>query len=272
MALPLFYWKQEKQTVMKKWFLLSALSFGLLFAACGDDDKDTPETAQLSLTATATYGESPLLMFERDYGYEDNMALQLQLFQTYLSDMALLYEEDGQVKEVPLEDIALLNFGNMYNDEDARAGLEVFNLDVPARSYTGIRFGLGVSPELNATIPPDYDLSHPLSQNYWEDANSYIFFKIEGNADLDGSGDFADKLTFHIGGDNNYSDVTFQGMIDLLPGGEVGLTLNFDLQKLLINEDGDYVDFRQTKQAHSNTAPAAVFIGNNMPSAVSLTQ
>ncbi|TXB69482.1 MbnP family protein [Phaeodactylibacter luteus] len=254
-------------------FSLLALSAALLFSACGGtDDNTAPDTGRITLNATATYGSLPLVMFDQNYDYEDGMQFQMQLFQTYLSDIELVYMENGAEMTEPLLDVALAEFGDIYTIADAEAGIEVVKTDVPARNYTALRFGVGVSPALNATVPPDYEVTHPLGQNYWEDANSYIFFKFEGNADLDGSGGFQDKLTFHVGGDNNYNSIEFTGAIDIAPDGEAVLNLNFDMEKLLIRSNGDYVDFRQVRQAHSNTAPAAVFMGENMPNALSLTR
>ncbi|WP_421948329.1 MbnP family protein [Phaeodactylibacter xiamenensis] len=256
---------------MKQILSLFALAVAVFVAGCGNsDDNGGPATTELTLLATGTYGDDPLVMFERTYEYEDNMALQMQLLQTYLSDIALVYEEDGVEKEELLTDIALVSFGNVFTDEDAAEGVEVVKMEVPVRNYTGLKIGLGVSPELNATIPPDYDLTHPLSQNYWEDASSYIFFKVEGNADLDADGQFQDKLTYHVGGDNNYSTVQFTGAIDLEKGTPKTLALNIDLQKILIKGDGTYWDFREGQFAHSTTSPAAVFMGENFPNAVRL--
>ncbi|MEQ8703725.1 MAG: hypothetical protein RIC19_07385 [Phaeodactylibacter sp.] len=257
---------------MKQTLFLLALAVALITAGCGNsDDNGGPATTELTLLATGTYGDDPLVMFERTYNYEDGMQLQMQLLQTYLSDIALVYEEDGTEKEELLTNIALVSFADVYTDADATAGVEVVKMEVPVRNYTGLKIGLGVSPELNATIPPDYDLTHPLSQNYWEDASSYIFFKIEGNADLDADGEFQEKLTYHIGGNNNYSSVQFTGAIDLEKGTPQTLALNFDLQEILIRQqDGAFWDFREAQFAHSTTSPAAVFMAENIPAAVSL--
>lgn len=256
---------------MKYILSLFALATLLIGTGCDNaDDNGGPATAELTLTATSTYGDDPLVMFERTYDYEENMQLQMQLLQAYLSDIALVYVEDGTEREELLTDIALVNFGDIYTDADAEAGVEVVKMEVPVRNYTGLKFGLGVSPELNATIPPDYELTHPLSQNYWEDASSYIFFKVEGNADLNEDGELQEKLTYHIGGNNNFSSVQFNGTIDLEQGTPQSLALNFDLRKILIKDDGTFWDFREAQFAHSTTSPAAVFMSENFPTALSL--
>lgn len=256
---------------MKQILSLFALTAALVFAGCGNsDDNGGPATTELTLIANGTFGNEPLVMFERIYDYQEGMQLQMQLLQVYLSDIALVYEEEGTEKEEPLTDVALVSFADIYTDEDANEGVEILKMEVPVRNYTGLKLGLGVSPELNATLPPDYDLTHPLSQNYWEDASSYIFFKIEGNADLDADGELQDKLTYHIGGNNNYSTVQFNGAIDLVKGTPQALALGIDLERILVKDDGAFWDFRDAQFAHSTTSPAAVFMAENFPNSISL--
>jgi hypothetical protein len=254
---------------MKKIFPFLLLSAVIFFAGCGDDEPNMKETTTLTLNVGATFGEEPLVMFEEVYDYQ-GQPLQLQLFQMYLTDLHLIYEEEGVEQEMLLAEVVEANFGSIFSTTDALAGLDLLEIEVPARNYTALRVGLGVSPELNATIPPDYELTHPLSQNYWEDASSYIFFKVEGNTDVDGDSELSDKLTFHVGGNNNYREVTLNKAIDLQPNTTANLKLNIDLEKIMISEDGESIDFSNVRQAHSTTSPAAVFMGENLSRAVEL--
>ncbi len=251
---------------MKRTLLLSALAAILLVAACNDDE--TP-TSKLDLRMTATFGQQPLVMFEEIYDYQ-GQPLQFQLFQTYLSDVRLVYTENGTEKEQPVADILLANFGEVFTTAEAELGLELLSQDIPARNYTGLRFGLGVSPELNATVPPDYELTHPLAQNYWEDADSYIFYKIEGNADIDKDGELNEKITYHVGGDNNYALVEVTAPIDMESEG-MELVLNMDLEAGMTTADGDFINFEEFRMAHSTESPAAVFLGDNLPRGISLS-
>ncbi|HQU58528.1 MAG: hypothetical protein KDD02_01730 [Phaeodactylibacter sp.] len=255
---------------MKQFIFASILLSTLLFTACDNKDDNKSELAEVVLNFTANYDNDPLVMFERTYNYEADMDLKMQLLQFYISDVRLLHDKDGVTEEVPVLDIGLINFGNVYNDADAAKGINTAAVSIPAGTYTGLRLGFGVSPELNATIPPDYPLGHPLSENYWEDAQSYIFFKVEGNADLEPNGEFTDKLTFHVGGNNNYRELSFQKNFTVEKNGQVTIPVVVDLKKILIASDGTYVDFRQVKQSHSNTSPAAIFMADNVPQAVSV--
>ena len=247
-------------------FLLLVLP--LFFSSC-EDEPEMKETTTLTLNAKATFGDQPLVMFEEIYDYQ-GQPLQLQLFQIYLTDIALTYEEEGQERQEPVTDVKLANFGRIFSANDAEAGLDLIEVEIPARNYTGLKLGLGVSPELNATIPPDYEVTHPLAQNYWEDASSYIFFKVEGNADVDRDGELTDKLTFHVGGDSNFRKAAFAQAINLMPNTESTLQLRIDLEKIMLSEDGEFIDFANVRQAHSTTSPAAVLMGNNVDRAVEL--
>ncbi len=226
-----------------------------------------PRAGEVSLNFRTSYGQDPLVMFEREYAYEDNMAIKMQLFQFYLSEVNLLQGEE----RVPVMDVGLISFGDVYTDEQALEGKSTGSLTAPPGNYTGIEFGFGLSPELNATIPPDYPLGHPLSENYWEAASSYIFFKFEGNADLEPNGEFSDKLTFHVGGNGNYRQLSFDKPITIEDEKELTLQFNIDLRKILVDQNtGEYLDFRQVTQSHSNESPSATFMANHVAEAIEL--
>ncbi|MCB0584090.1 MAG: hypothetical protein KDD06_02005 [Phaeodactylibacter sp.] len=226
-----------------------------------------PRAGEVTLNFKAFYGPDPLVMFDREYAYEDNMAIKMQLFQFYISKVRLL---KGSGEE-PLTDVGLISFANVYTDEEAAAGISTVPGVLPPGTYTGIEFGFGLDSVLNATIPPDYPLGHPLSENYWEAASSYIFFKFEGNADLEPNGDFSDKLTFHVGGNSNYRKLTFDRPITIEDEGAVTLQFNIDLHKMLVDQNtGEYLDFRQVTQSHSNESPSATFMANHIQEAIEM--
>jgi hypothetical protein len=255
---------------MKQSFTALALAAIVLLGACGKQDDEGSAPAELVLQFTSSYAGQPLLMFERAYSYEEDMAFKVQLLQFYISDVRLLRQRNGSAEEVPVLDVASINFGAVYNDEDAAKGISTAPVPIEPGQYTGLKLGFGVSPQLNATIPPDYALGHPLAENYWEDANSYIFYRLEGNADLNGDGNFPDKLTFHVGGDNNYNELEFQGNFSVDKNGRLSIPLDIDLRRLLVAPDGEFLDFRQVRQAHSVLSPAAIFLSGNAPQALRL--
>ena len=118
----------------------------------------------------------------------------------YLSDLELTASRSGETPQM-LSSIELVNFGDIQSESEALSGYSLIFNDIKAGSYAGLEFGIGVSPELNATQPSEYSPSEPLAavNNYWEAASSYIYSKIEGMADLDNDGQFGEddeKITY----------------------------------------------------------------------------
>jgi hypothetical protein len=224
--------------------------------------------ADVELNFSADFGNDPLVMYANSYAYEDNMDFRLQLFQFYISN-GYLINADGTTGPKVL-DVALVNFGGVQSESEAEAGVSVVLKDVPAGNYKGLRLGIGVDPVLNQTQPGDYSVDHPLSTNYWLMTNSYVFAKIEGNADFDKAGTYASEVTLHMGGDNNYREKTFEVPFEVK--GENLKTLHFsvDVKKALVDGNGKFLNFATTPQIHSDLSPWAVFIADNLQNALQM--
>jgi hypothetical protein len=260
----------------KLFFFLPLLSLLFLSASCDDNngDDDTVPTGEgtgsISLNFTGTYGDDPLVMFDREYDYPEDMNLKLQLFQFYISNVNLIKTKNGQQEKVSLVDVDIISFGDIYNDEDALSGKSIPDIELPVDTFQGIELGFGLTEELNASNANDFNIGHPLSENYWGELTKYIFFKIEGNGDLDGDGAFDQILTYHIGGDDNFKMLTFDREIIIPKDGTLELNVNVDLEKILVAEDGTFLDIRDISTHHAADSPTATFLGNNVTSAVSL--
>lgn len=254
---------------MKKLLLWPLIGLLLLAASCEDreDDSAGQDTATVNLQFNSFYGADRLRMFEEVYSYEEGMNLQLQIFQFYASDIRLLKADGG---EVVLQDVALLRFNDDYSEAEAEAGVLLTDIEVPEGEYTGVAMGFGVSSELNATQPSDYEIGHPLSDNYWSASKSYIGYKIEANGDFDGDGEATERLTYHIGGSNNYRELTFDKAMILRPDSEETLSFEVDLREMLVADDGTFLDIRDVPVNHAEDSPTAAFLSNNIPGAVRL--
>lgn len=251
---------------MKRLFLLLPVLLLLLSATGCDDDPQQEAQANLTLNFTSMFGEEPLMMLSRNYEYEDNMDLQLQLFQFYLTDLKLL-KSDGSSVSVP--EVTIVNFGDVYDMEAAERGQD-FTVEVPAGDYTGVSFGFGVEESLNQKSPSDYEVGHPLTENYWGPQTGYIFFKFEANGDLEPDGAFAETLTFHIGGNENYTPLSYNRPFTLAGNETETISFEVDLRKIIVDENGEYVNFREIRVNHATDTPTALFMGNNVQKAVSL--
>ncbi len=248
-------------------FALSGLVF--LFATCNRTETDccTPgdDTGTLELRFKGVFDDAPLMMYAASYPYEAGMSLRLQLFLFYLSDMNLL-EKDG--KSIKIKDIEVVNFANIQSEAAAKEGVTIRINNVPAGKYSALKTGIGVSSELNKTNPGNYSAKHPLSDNYWSAAMGYIFTKMEGNADLDNNGSFETKLTFHIGANSLYRSKSFDKELVINAKETTQLDFVVDLRKLLVANEGNFLDFRKTSIDHTTNMEVASFIMNNLVNAI----
>lgn len=210
-------------------------------------------------------------MFNQQYAYPANTKVRFQNFQFYLSDVTLLKEAREDAAGVNLSEVLLYDFREVQTSEAAAKGIAQVLKNVPPGQYKGLRVGIGVSPKLNATSPNSYTPPHPLDDNYWSWALGYVFFKIEGNADVKGDGKFSEKLTFHVGGNDFYRTKTFFQDINIAEGTN-RLELSVDLYKVLTaNNDTEFVDFRKVTQDHTNDKQLAAFLANNLMQALELS-
>jgi hypothetical protein len=151
-----------------------------------------------------------------------------------MSDITLL----GADKTGVLSDIALVSLANKHQTlAGAQIGESVnCKNKIPVASYNTLRFGLGVSPTLNATQPNQYNSSSPLSNTdlYWN-AQKYVFSRISGKTQLATGGVFA-SWVYHTGTNPMYKTVSVSiPNTAITENGTTDITLTLDLKKLFIN-------------------------------------
>ncbi|ADY26092.1 hypothetical protein Deipr_0936 [Deinococcus proteolyticus MRP] len=204
--------------------------------------------APLTLTLSLTDGEKPFLYHQPLT--VNGQALNVQDVRFYVSGVALV-KDDGS--EVPVEglNLAKLNRGTPPRN------IPIFQGDVPAGKYRGLRFDVGVPRELNhrdATTAPS-----PLSIEdgmYWAWNSGYIFFSLHG--DVDGT-----RVAHHIGGDSHRITVDLADLqkpgtaLNVGPAG-LAVPLTLDLQKLYAaGAGGEGWDFRQPPYQQVHSGPVA---------------
>ncbi len=234
------------------------------------EDTDTTEVVNLTLNFQGVFGDQPLRMYEGTYDYPGDVDLRFQLFQFYLSDIGLLSTKNGQVDTTFISNIDLVSFKDIISEDDASKGVSISLSDVPSGTYDGLVMGIGVAPEYNATQPGDYTPPHPLDDHYWSWARGYVFAKVEGNADLDGDGTFEEKLTFHLGENEYYRPVVLNETLVIGPSNRE-MDFRVDVERMLSDGQGNYVDFRQVTQDHTNDRDLVRFMMDNLVKAVSMT-
>lgn len=255
---------------MKKLFItLFSLLFLLAATSCNQEEAPTGP-GEVALNFKGYFGEAPLLMYERDYTYEADMVTKFQLFHFYVSDVELLPEDPNSGQPIKILDVDLVSFKDVQDENAARTGYTIRTESAPPGRYSGLRFGIGLSPELNKTQPGDYGPGHVLTDNYWSWAMGYVFFKIEGNADVNQDGDFEEKLTFHIGLDDFYRTKSFERPLEVKSSQTLELDFAVDLRKVLAPSQSEFVDFRQVTQDHTNDRELARFLADNLARAIEI--
>lgn len=227
----------------------------LFFTSCPDESSDV---GVVTMQFTATYDDAPLVAFANTYTYPDGSPLKVQLLNYYVSDIALIPADNSE--DVSLSEVVLVDYGNMTSEDVAEIGLVEEAFDIPTGDYSSIRMTLGLTEALNATQPGDYIAGHPLTDNYWSPGRAYVFTKLEAVADLNGDGDFDDKLTYHIGANELATEVviSFQDAFTVAAQGENRLRFNVDVEEML-NRNGEYLDITDLANTTDHTVNEAIY-------------
>lgn len=248
--------------------VLLALVAVLALFSLGCEDSAGPDTAPKSdvqLTFKPSY-DGQALETGKEYNY-GTFPVRFSLFNLYISDIILL---KGQ-EEVKLSDVEFLEF-TPDNATTTLAKTVVINYPdaAAAGTYTGIRLGFGVKPDLNARKPADFAPGHPLylESEYWPGWQSYIFSKIEGTGFPNGAGSPALDLVYHCGGNQCYKTFSFNQDFVVTDNG-AQLNLVIDLKKLF-TFNGQLFDIETTPSSShgANGADLMVQLMGNFGNAV----
>ncbi len=256
-------------------FSVLLLAVIVLFSSC-EEDKPSAATGNVNVTFKVTYDGSPLVMNDR-YTYTDDNATRLFFtkLEFYISDM-ILGNADA---ETELKELEFIDMTSVSGDlTSASEGLTLTIRSIPANDFNLMRFGIGVSPDYNNTLPTDYSSTHPLNQGgYWEPWSSFIFTLMEGRFDTDGDDVFDESLVYHIGTDAMYETVLFDGIsVSVNEGETTDLVLELDLKDVLDNGT-DPIDLQTEGFTHTNPTDTeqleiSTRISTNWKNAIQLIQ
>lgn len=248
---------------MRQLFLI-LFSAMFIFTACETTNEES--RGSLDMTFKANYQGAPLVMFDQVYSYPDGSPLKFQLFNYYVSDITLIREENEEGQLV--SEVQLIDYSDFFDTATAEEGFKVSFPDLKPGAYTAVRIGLGLTGELNATQPGDYSPGHPLSENFWSWARGYVFAKIEATADLDGDGQFSDKLTYHVGADDLFTTITLEKPLVIQKDNPAELSFSVDLYEIL-SRDGNYLDISEptNTQDHTNNIEIYGWLWENFSTA-----
>lgn len=100
--------------------------------------------------------------------------------------------------------------------------------DVPAGKYRGVRFNVGLAPDVNHADPTQFAGDHPLNPNlnnlHWSWQGGYIFLALEGRW-RSASGPL-DGWSYHFANDTNRTRVTLAAELPLITGAKLELGLD----------------------------------------------
>ena len=246
---------------MKKILLFSLLATVVGLSACKED----PEEGTLVVTFKPTYEDLPLATFS-DKPFDNGQQVQLTHISLFVADLELLNGSSAR----HLDDVELMDL-SFDQIAGAQEGYEMRFENVPAGNYTGIRFGIGVPPDLNQMEPADFPSSHPLSNTgyYWVAWSSYIFSKTEGRLDTLGTGVFDMLFSFHTGSDELYAPLEAGNItIAINDGEETNLEIWVDYREILRG-----IDIKSDPQNHDpNDTVQINKIVENLVDALTLVQ
>lgn len=215
------------------------LAVGLLYFSACDPVEPAPEETTLKVNFLGQYDTEPLVL-NQAYSYPGDMDLTYSTLLFYISDVRLVTVDD---EEVVIKDVDMVNFYDHHaNPATAADGETITITDVPEGDYKGIRFGIGLPADLNATNPADYAATHPMSRTemYWDWRGTFIFSMVEGAVDTlqDGTPDVF--LTYHSGSDAMYEQVDLAYNFSIGGGDELTIPLVLDAKKILVTGAGAY--------------------------------
>lgn len=204
------------------------------------------KTANIEVNFVAEYQNSPLVIFSEDYAYpEIGNTFNVKKFQFLITDLVLLKGGTGDATE--LAEVELIDFTDKNTADLAVRGTARSYDSIPVGEYVGIRFGFGVNNELNrAETQANYTSGEPLTMDFWNGWNSYIFSKLEGDFDMNGDGMYDDSLDFsyslHTGTNEGYHVITLNAPISVTADGDNVTKIVVDFEKMLIDTAGEVYD------------------------------
>lgn len=241
---------------LKTLLYLAFITFTI--SACVDDDSD----GQLGINFKLTYNDSPLVMAQ-NYEYPDGRKVSFTRCSFYISDVKL--------GNTIINEIEYHNLTNYYTDATNAAKGYVWTIDsIPSGSYSSLSFDIGVPQELNAMVPAEFPSDHPLSNTAenWFGWSSYIFFKVEGNIDMDNDGTKETAIALHIGADEAFRSFSLDRNISITSGDYTETDVNIDVYDFFNGTDRIY-PIDDNPQIHSVSQKDAVLeLADNLMTAI----
>ncbi len=269
---------------MTLFFRSFALIVLLFLAACDASDPED-ETVMLNLDIEPVISGQALSDDPSTIYTLNGQAMTFTSARFYVSEITLLAENGDEVR-VKTEAVTLpakdTDDNNVTHTVDEQiilfkhdTGQRRYDLgEVPAGTYTGIRYKVGIDGLTNRVDPTQAPAGHPLAiqtdkGNHWSWNAGYIYLRMDGQLDLDGDGtpEAGEDATWfvHLGTPNFLREVELSTTFSLQGGNMHDLHLMVDYAKFI--EDVDYTDPEQRDCHTANNLPVANKVGADISSA-----
>lgn len=206
--------------------ILSATLLVLLFSSCLKEDREP--ISELNIVFELLYDGEPLYPTTDYFALNDTVEVQFSKVSFYLSDFRV-ESTDG---ELEILDVLHLSFLQNLHGDVVNEYQQLLRFSLPASEYSSLSFGVGLTPEQNATQPADHEPGAALSfsSEYWEAWDSYVFEKIEGRYKVN---DEEETMALHIGGDETYRIMEWKDGLSLSGDDSEMITISIDLKEIL---------------------------------------
>ena len=229
---------------------------GILSTASKCKNDVTP-LGKIALNFKAKFNDLPLVM-NQVYDY-NGKKLRITKLSFYISGTKLNDDNSGISSQITTPTLKV-DFTDLDSETKSLSGVNS-QFEYFTSKYTSFSTNIGISKDINAKKPKDFESSNPLSNagDYWDAWNSYIFTKLEGTLDKDGDGKFETGITLHTGGNEVYTPLNFTKSFSITEG--VTTPLNFELN---VNKLIDGIDLATVNSTHQtgDLPTMKKFIGN----------
>ena len=181
-----------------------------------------PESARLTVQMRHLFAGQPLRLNALTLRNRAGNMLSVSRLAYLISGVSLL-RADGSAASLGGQ-FAYLNPGENRNSFTLR--------NAPAGRYVGLRFSIGLPPEINHADPESHAAGHALhplvNRLHWGWQGGYVFLALEGKYVLPSGR--TSGYVYHLATDANLMTVTLSREFELT--GESRLELDFDVEKV----------------------------------------
>lgn len=222
-----------------KYSFLFLVCLSLFFSSCKEDE------GAIELNFLATY-DGQALVLNQDLAYE-SYPIRITESDFYISNIQL--KQGAEL--IDIKDIDFVDFTNQnFDQQRAEDGYSLEYDKVPAGTYDGLVFSIGVPPSLNSMVPANFESSSPLSKTgyYWDHWSSYIFAKLAGVYETE-EGEYTGYF-FHTGTDDLYRTFEINREIVISEDQLELIQINLDHKTLFSLDNGSLFDISSNSVNH----------------------